>query len=63
MRWMLVFVGVLTVLGGLLPFIASLFPEPLNSIPTSGPVYQGIIVVIGLVAIIYGLRRHKLGGL
>jgi len=63
MRWMLVFVGVLTVLGGLLPFVISFLPEPLKAIPTSGPVYQGIIVVIGLIAIVYGVRRQKLGGL
>lgn len=63
MKLMIVFVGVLTVLGGLLPFIASYLPNPLNTIPTSGPVYQGIIVVIGLIAIIYGLKRNSLSGL
>ena len=63
MKIMLIFVGVLTVLGGLLPFIVNFFPEPLNAIPTSGNVYQGIIVLIGLIAIVYGVRRDRLGGL
>lgn len=63
MRLMLIFVGLLTVLGGLLPFIINFVPEPYNTIPTSGPIYQGTIVVIGLIAIIYGLRKRGLGGL
>ncbi len=61
MKLMLTFVGVLTILGGLLPFLSSknFLPAFLQGIPTSGPVYQGIIVAIGVVAFVYGIRARN----
>ncbi len=44
-------VGLMTILGGLLPFLQNYIPQ---IIPTSGPLYSGIIIVIGVVGLIYG---------
>ena len=62
MRWMLTFVGLLTILGGLWPLLNSttIIPEALNFVPSEGPIYQGIIILIGLIAVIYGVRARRL---
>ena len=63
MRAMLIFVGLLTILGGLLPFLSerNLLPGFLANIPTSGSTYQGIIVGIGALALIYGIIKSRYG--
>jgi len=43
--------GLLTILGGILPFIQNFVPA---IIPTTGPLYSGLIVVIGVIGMIYG---------
>ncbi|MCH8003080.1 MAG: hypothetical protein IH934_00475 [Nanoarchaeota archaeon] len=43
--------GLLTILGGILPFIQNFVPA---LIPTSGLLYSGLIVVIGVIGMIYG---------
>lgn len=58
MRGMLVLVGLLTVLGGILPLVANYVTLP-KYIPTQGPGYQLAITFIGLFAIFYGMRRGK----
>lgn len=61
MKLMITFVGLLTVLGGLLPFLKdmNLLPDFLQGIPTSGPGYQIIIIGIGVIAVIYGVRSRS----
>jgi hypothetical protein len=44
-------IATLTILGGVLPFVQNYMPE---IIPTSGPLYPVIIIVIGIVGLIYG---------
>ena len=41
----------LTILGGILPFLQNFIP---STIPTSGILYSGFIIVIGIAGIIYG---------
>ncbi len=43
--------ALLTILGGILPFIQNFVPA---IIPTSGILYSGLIIVIGVVGVIYG---------
>ena len=50
-KFVTITIGLLTILGGILPFIQNFVPA---AIPTSGPVYSIIIIVIGIVGIIYG---------
>lgn len=51
-RVVTVSLAALTILGGVLPLISSLIP---NFIPTSGPFYSAIIIVIGVIGVIYGV--------
>lgn len=44
-------IGLLTVLGGILPFITELFTI---NLPTSGPAYSIIIIIIGIIGLVYG---------
>lgn len=44
-------IALLTVLGGILPFIQNYVPA---IIPTTGPLYSGLIIVIGIFGLIYG---------
>ena len=50
----LVAIGLMTILGGLLPFIQSYVPI---AIPTSGLLYSGIIILIGVAGFIYGASK------
>ena len=50
-KFVTIAIGLLTILGGILPFIQNFVPAV---IPTSGPVYSIIIVVIGIIGMIYG---------
>ena len=63
MKGMLVFVGLLTILGGLLPILknANLLPGLLAGIPTTGIWYQAIIIAIGVIAIWYGFHKSRTG--
>ena len=62
---MLVFVGLLTIMGGLLPILNqyNILQEYLGFIPVTGPIYQGIIIVIGVFAVIFGIKTRNLYGL
>lgn len=51
-RVVTVTVALLTVLGGILPLISSAVP---NFIPTTGPLYYGFIIIVGLVGVVYGV--------
>ncbi len=61
MRLVLILIGILTVFGGLLPFLNSQgwLPSPLDLIPTSGAGYQAIITGIGVFAIFVGIRFKR----
>jgi len=59
MRIMLVFVGLLVVLGGLLPLLKQYLPSSLSFVPTEGVAYQVLIIFIGVAAIVYGSRRGR----
>ena len=47
-------VGLMTILGGLFPFIQHYIPI---AIPTTGPLYSGIIILIGVIGFIYGVSK------
>jgi len=61
MKLMLTLIGILTVLGGLWPFLKSQqwIPSALAGIPAEGLYYQGIIIAIGVIAIIVGVRSGR----
>ena len=44
-------IGLLTILGGILPFITEVFTI---NLPISGPAYSIIIVIIGIIGLVYG---------
>jgi len=50
-KFVTISIGLLTILGGILPFIQNYVPA---IIPTTGPLYSGLIIVIGVIGIIYG---------
>jgi len=50
-KFVTISIGLLTILGGILPFIQNFVPA---LIPTSGPLYSGLIIIIGVIGIIYG---------
>lgn len=50
-KFITIAIALLTVLGGILPFIQNFVPAV---IPTSGYLYSGLIVVIGVIGMIYG---------
>lgn len=58
MKGMLVFIGLLTLLGGILPLVANYITLP-KYIPTEGIGYQLLIIIIGLFAIFYGMKRSR----
>ena len=53
-KFIVLVIGLITILGGLLPYIQ--FFIPIN-LPTSGPIYSGIIILIGIITFIYGRSR------
>lgn len=53
-KLILILIGLITVLGGILPFLNNFVAIPL---PTSGPIYSGLIILIGILAFIYGASR------
>ncbi len=50
-KFVTIAIALLTILGGILPFIQNFVPA---IIPTSGILYSSLIIVIGVVGIIYG---------
>lgn len=61
MKFVLTLFGLVTIFVGVLPYLADkgLLPGVLSNMPTEGTVYQGIIIVIGLLAVLYGLRARE----
>ena len=53
-KFILIAIGLMIILGGLLPFIQNFIPIPL---PSSGPLYAGIIILIGVIGFIYGASK------
>lgn len=50
---MIIFLGLLTLFGGVVPLISNMLPDVL---PTTGPLYSAIIIIIGVIGLTYGLR-------
>lgn len=50
-KYVTIAIGILTILGGILPFIQNFVPA---GIPTSGLLYSAMIIVIGIVGMVYG---------
>ncbi len=61
MKTMIIILGLVTVLGGLLPWLKdnNFLPGFMQSIPTTGTGYQLIIIIIGVIGIIYGWKAGK----
>jgi len=55
MKIMIVFIGMLTILAGVLPFF-----NGFGMVPFSGPVYSGIIILIGIIAFWYSVKAFGL---
>ena len=55
MKIIIVFIGMLTILAGILPFF-----EGFGVVPFSGPVYSGMIILIGLAALWYAIKKFGL---
>ena len=51
-KFVLISVAIMTILGGILPFISSLVSLPL---PVEGVMYSGLIIIIGLIGLVYGV--------
>lgn len=58
MIFMMFFLGVLTILAGILPFLSSLAFVP--SAITAGPIYYSTIIVIGAGGLLYALLNQLL---
>ncbi len=56
MRAMISFIGLLTLLAGILPFLKNFKILP-NIIPAAGIFYYLIIIAIGIIGIIYGIMN------
>mgnify|MGYP004307021733 CR=1 FL=1 len=50
-KFVTIALALLTVLGGILPFIQNFVPA---IIPTTGPLYSGLIIIIGAIGMVYG---------
>ena len=50
-KFVTIAIALLTIFGGILPFIQNFVP---TFIPTSGALYSGLIIVIGIIGMIYG---------
>ena len=60
MRAMMVLIGFVVIVVGLLPYIVNIeaIPDFIKAVPSSGVSYQMIIVAVGALAVLYGLRRR-----
>lgn len=61
MIFALFFLGVLTIIAGILPFLSSLSVIPQSL--TSGPLYYAIVIVIGVGGLLYGFMNQMLMGM
>ncbi|MDO8556187.1 MAG: hypothetical protein Q7R96_03370 [Nanoarchaeota archaeon] len=61
MKFVIVLLGLLTILGGILPWLKdnNYLPDFMQGIPTAGTGYQAIIIVLGVIGILYGWRIGK----
>ena len=59
MKTMIVIIGLLTILAGVLPFLDGFEILP-ATVPTSGPVYSGIIILIGVIGLLYANKKFGL---
>ena len=59
MKTMIVIIGILTILAGVLPFLDGFGILP-AIVPTSGPVYSGIIILIGVIGLLYANKKFGL---
>lgn len=61
MRFILTLFGIITILLGLYPLLLAknFIPEQFALIPPTGIVYQTIIVLVGLAALIIGIKSKK----
>ncbi len=50
-KFVTISLGLMTILGGILPFIKNYIEI---AVPTTGPIYSGIIILIGIIGLIYG---------
>ena len=50
-KFVTISIALLTILGGILPFLQNFLPA---FIPVTGPIYSGLIIVIGIIGLIYG---------
>jgi len=48
--------ALLIILGGIVPFLVSMKLIPIT-IPSSGSIYSGIIILVGVVAVFYGKKQ------
>jgi len=56
---MIVIIGLLTLLAGILPFLAGFGILP-AIIPTSGVFYSGLVILIGIIGFLYGIKSRFL---
>ncbi len=61
MKIPLIITGILVVLVGLWPLIATMgfIPESIKFIPTTGIAYQAIVIVIGVLALLYAFNKKS----
>ncbi|MEK6940640.1 MAG: hypothetical protein AABW49_01960 [Nanoarchaeota archaeon] len=61
MKPVIVLIGVLTILSGAWPLVKNIeyIPAYLQIIPAEGASYQGIIILIGILAILYGAKQER----
>ena len=53
-KFVMVCLGLLTLLGGVVPLVDDLLGI---AIPTSGPIYSAVIILIGILGFSYGLKH------
>ena len=61
MKIMITVLGILIILAGILPFLSNLGILP-AAIPVEKPGYQFIIVAVGILGLLYGVRNSMLFG-
>lgn len=61
MKFFIFLIGLLTLLGGLLPFLKdnNFMPGFLAWAPTSGMGYQLSIIILGVIGIVYGAKARR----